>query len=462
MRYPFYVQKRMPILLLALVMVCTFFMIGATTSSSHAIFDDFDDGVIDSEKWQVALVGTGPSVIEQDGSVIMTLPGASEDDPEATFFGVGYISQCALTGDFDIQVDYALLDWPATNGVRLALSLDSDQEVPREYDMTRASFAEEEFVGEPREAYTFVRNSDLEGSELFIVATDDLTKTLRIFRQSQTMWGGYYDGDDFIQIMGGRGIEGDVYFGISAWSHGALFADQEVKMAFDNFEITSGTIVCPEDTPTPTLTSTITETPTATTTGTGTFTPTPTSTATITPTPTNTSTPLPTPLPTKASYLPSVPNYIPPTETPTPTETLAPTHTASPMPTMTPTKTATPQPLPVGTTIKAKTMRIEVQSSYRTLNLGGYAPPQGGVFLVVLAKVTNEGVTEHYVGSYDMVIKDSRDREFRVADLTYQWEAEDIHDRHGVYHDIGPSLSANLVFVWEIAPDSTGLSLVPD
>jgi hypothetical protein len=347
MRYSFNAPKQMPLFLLTLAIVATFFLVGATTSSTYTLFDDFDDGVIDSEKWQVALIGTGPSVIEQDGSVIMTLPEASEDDLDANFFGVGYISQCALTGNFDIQVDYALLDWPATNGVRLALSLDSNQGVPREYDVTRASFAEEEFVGEPREAYTFVRDSDLGGSEPFIVATDDLTKTLRILRQSQTMWAGYYEGDDFIQIVGGRGIEGDVFFGISAWSHESLFADQEVKIAFDNFEIISGTVVCPEATPTPTPTPTTTETPTLTSTSTATATPTPTGTATITPTPTETATPTSTPLPTLASYFPSIPNYMPPTATPTPTETSTPTATETPLPTLTAAPTATKTAVPI-------------------------------------------------------------------------------------------------------------------
>ncbi len=454
-------MNQTPIFLLGcLILLIAWSVSVAEPLSATQVFDDFGDGVTNTEKWISVVVGEHPTIIEQDGRLIISLPANSEEGAGNDLFAAGYISQCKVSGDFDLRVNYFLETWPESNGMRIGLSLDANQAIPRSPNVTRVSFGNNDFNGFPREVYLYGSQGIVSG----IVETNHLSGTLRLARAGTALTAYYLDNATWIGVHTDTITTDNLYFGVGAWSHDHVFADQDVLVAFDNVVVEQGNINCPVATDTPTTTPTHTSTPTSTatdtptSTATATNTPTSTSTTTetptLTPTATSTSTGTPTtmatPQPFSGVFLPSLSHHIPPTASPTPTET--PTATG----------TATPQPLAPGTTLKAAVFRVVVDSSYKTTNLGGYAPPQGGVFLVVLARVTNEGLKEDYLSHFDFYVRDSRGREFTMADLTYQWEAQDIHGRNGVYHDIGPSLSDNMVFVWEIAPDSTGLSLVPD
>lgn len=105
-------------------------------------------------------------------------------------------------------------------------------------------------------------------------------------------------------------------------------------------------------------------------------------------------------------------------------------------------------------------MQVVAEFSEIRNSLGGNPAPQGGKFLIVIAHVTNVGYQADYIGRYDVAAKDSQGREFDMAELDFQWDAQDLYGYDGVYTDIAPSLSQTLVFVWLIAPDSTNLRFV--
>ena len=79
--------------------------------------DDFNDNFLNPGFWRVqdGIVGT---VSETNQRLEMMPTG-----PVGT--GVGIVSQWSLPGDFDVQVDYILLNWPANGSKGLQLRAES-------------------------------------------------------------------------------------------------------------------------------------------------------------------------------------------------------------------------------------------------------------------------------------------------------------------------------------------------
>ena len=301
-------QKHTAVLLLVLVLLLipTFSLAGFAASSSSAPFDDFNDGVTDNTQWLVNLVGNKPSITEEGGQLVVTLPADSKDAADSGFFGAAYISVCPLTGDFDLQVDYTLMDWPAGSGVRVALSLDNDQATPRVYNASRIGFGATDSPGSPREVYS----GNITNTDNAIVETDHLSGTLRLTRSGVVLTNYYREGGNWVHLDSAPTTDANLYFGVSVWSHNYAFAGKAAKVAFDNLVINQGRVICPEEkSPTPTPTTTPVSTPESipATSGNYSFLPlvmvqpsptaTPTSTPTSTPKPTATPTATPTTTP---------------------------------------------------------------------------------------------------------------------------------------------------------------------
>ena len=82
-------------------------------------------------------------------------------------------TQCRLVGDYDVQADYRLLEWPAANGVQAALS---------------------SFAGPSNIGFMALRESQVWGEQygswipqdFTSIATSDSAGTLRLQRQGDT------------------------------------------------------------------------------------------------------------------------------------------------------------------------------------------------------------------------------------------------------------------------------------
>jgi hypothetical protein len=142
-----------------------------------------------------------------------------------------------LRGDFDIQVDYELLTWPIQNGVRISLNTSQG-------NIERASFGSSppDYPGGP-EVYL----TDFAGLVKGITSTSDSSGKLRLERAGDTLTGFYFDNGVW-RTVGSNSVSTyteDTYFYLGSWSHDPVFADQEVKLAFDNLIINEGELVCP-------------------------------------------------------------------------------------------------------------------------------------------------------------------------------------------------------------------------
>ena len=201
---------------------------------SLAIDNDFSDDLIDFKAWSLvfrregeegAMVGT---ILQADQRFVFTLnPSPKEVHADA-------FTACSIAGDFDVQVDYALLDWLPDNKIKLGL------------------MAHDPLFG--KAAGSVQRVSDASrGGEIYlahlldgiggVTPTSDLSGKLRLIRNGSTMTAFVFDGDGFVAIHSGPTTANPVRFSL------ALFTSKPTpggKVAFDNLTVKSGRLTCPQ------------------------------------------------------------------------------------------------------------------------------------------------------------------------------------------------------------------------
>jgi Ca2+-binding RTX toxin-like protein len=192
------------------------------------VFDDFNDDSLDSARWTPFGLGSGPQLAETGHQIQIDLPATSTDDPAQGIFAVGIAGNCAIRGDFDMQVEYALPVWPPGNGVRIALA---------------AAFGNVERQTDPG-AGSGVYLVSAPGIVRGLTPTSDLSGALRLRREGSTLFGYYRSGDQWVLLASWMTTADDASYGLQAWSHDVLFADMDVRVTFDNFRITQGQRIC--------------------------------------------------------------------------------------------------------------------------------------------------------------------------------------------------------------------------
>jgi hypothetical protein len=208
-------------------------------STLHAPFlDTFDAGVQD-RFWTPHQDGTGAQTSAQNGQVVMSI--AADAIQGGTFNRIdgGWLSACQLAGDFDVQADYQLLQWPAANGVQATLDAS---------DLGAGPFRESQTYGESYGSYI-----PPAGAQSTITAAS--AGTLRIQRQGDTASTSYQtSGGSWAPIQSGRVPAVPTFIGLDISSMNNFFSHQTVTIAWDNFRINAGTMSCPnlsweDDTP---------------------------------------------------------------------------------------------------------------------------------------------------------------------------------------------------------------------
>ena len=200
--------------------------------------DSLNGNSINPAVWKTQITGTGPVVAAVNQSIVTTLPSNSQNDPIAQGFGGGSTSVCLLGGDFDMQVNFRLLLWPQSSGVRVGLLI-MDAPSPA---VERVGWGSTEALGTPREVYLTHFADNPQGG----TATSDLSGTLRMVRSGSLLTGYYLHAGVWVQIHTGPTVNtGNIHFGFSAWSHNAIFLGQMIKVGFDHFVVNSGQLLCP-------------------------------------------------------------------------------------------------------------------------------------------------------------------------------------------------------------------------
>ena len=203
-------------------------------AASLGIDDDVNDGLIDFKKQSFvfrrgdvegAMVGT---ILETDQRLVFTLnPSVKEVHADA-------FAACSLAGDFDVQVDYALLDWLPDNKIKLGL-LAHDLL----FNRTAGSVQRVSDGSRGGEIYLAHFLDGIRG----VTPTSDLAGKLRLTRTGSTMTAFVCDGDAFVAIHSGPTTANPVRLSL------ALFTSKPTpggKVAFDNLTVNSGKLACPQ------------------------------------------------------------------------------------------------------------------------------------------------------------------------------------------------------------------------
>jgi len=104
------------------------------------------------------------------------------------------------------------------------------------------------------------------------------------------------------------------------------------------------------------------------------------------------------------------------------------------------------------------TFNVAVTDIKRMKSLG--SQNASGVYAIFFLKVTNTGTKPTYLGSDTVVALDAQGRTFTTSgNSSAQSAAVSLYQGKSYYSDIQPSLSANVVLVYDVAPDATSLHL---
>jgi hypothetical protein len=131
-----------------------------------------------------------------------------------------------------VQVDYQLLEWPAANGVQAEF---------HSFDATNEAFVairESQTWGEQYSSW--IRQASIS------LPSSDLAGTLRLQREGSTAVVSYLSGATWVPIASGPTTTSSAFISIGASSGMNRFSHQEVKIAWDNYRINSGTMSCPD------------------------------------------------------------------------------------------------------------------------------------------------------------------------------------------------------------------------
>ncbi len=230
--------------LYTLGVACFAAVYGCSSSTAAILTDDFNDGTLNSSLWAVSEFG-GPTITEKDGKAHCVMPSSSHGlgynhispfgvvDPP-NIFASYYVTQHSFAGNFDVVIDYSLLKWPQASGTRVSLFMDSGglntgaQRVSLSAADNWTSYA-------GADTYIFGGSLGLSG----IVETLDSGGGLRLTRENDMVSGYYRNSQDGSWVMIGQFQTPslDSHLGFAIFNTDELFSQQDVEVAFDNFNL---------------------------------------------------------------------------------------------------------------------------------------------------------------------------------------------------------------------------------
>jgi hypothetical protein len=199
-------------------------------SPSHGggtITENFENNQYNQNLWWVESMGDGVTSAVANNSLQITLP--------ASVGGTLYMGLMAgaftLSGDFEMVVDFDLLEWPSNNQAQIGLSINQ----ANDFSIFRRSGS----VNEGNEKY-FTMIKDVY-SELPASGTSG---KLRMKRTGSSMEGAYWNGSDWVVVGSGTDPSFGAYFGVHmSLNRDTPFSGPIVKGAFDNISLTYDKII---------------------------------------------------------------------------------------------------------------------------------------------------------------------------------------------------------------------------
>ncbi len=196
------------------------------SSSPSVVFQDSFDSSYNPSFWFSGPDSPGTSTGVQQGRFVITIGTDAAQAPDVGYIAAGIASRCKLAGNYDISVSYRLLEWPSANGVNLNFGTDYRQTIGR--------------LNSPNDVYFGYSPSN--GTQ---VGTTDIVGTLRLVRKGKLVTGYYRTPDGWRWLHATQTSTDPALVQLSISSTDAAFAHQEVQVAFDDFRVARGRVVCP-------------------------------------------------------------------------------------------------------------------------------------------------------------------------------------------------------------------------
>jgi len=199
-----------------------------STTPRAPLEENFDTGIRDASLWH-EIADPGATIGEVGGRLVITIDGSAQPGGPFNQVDAHWGSQCSLPGDYDMQIDYTLLQWPTPGGFYAAL------------DAFFANAGVSRHSAPWGDDYTAWSDGSVAG-----VPTGDLSGSFRLVRAGGWETAFYRSGgSDWIQILSAPAVLGDAVYGMGLSTPASEFHQQTGSVAFDNFRLNSGELVCP-------------------------------------------------------------------------------------------------------------------------------------------------------------------------------------------------------------------------
>jgi len=198
--------------------------LAASPSQGGIITENFNNNQYNTNYWWIYSIGAGTIATVTNNRLEITLPAS----PGGTLYLGNMGSNFKLAGDFDMQVDFSLLTWPAYNASQVGLTISQ----ANDFSIFRRS------RGVNEEGGGDVYFTKIKGI-MTQVSTAGTSGKLRMKRTGDTMQGFYWDGASW-QLVGSST---DPSLGSGTTVHldfdrDISFSGPSVKAAFDNVQLT--------------------------------------------------------------------------------------------------------------------------------------------------------------------------------------------------------------------------------
>jgi len=203
-----------------------------STSPAAGFSESFDNGTLDSSLWHT-IQDPGGSVVESNGQLVASITTAAVPGGQFNQIDEHAGWNCQLNGDYDYQVDYALVQWPQFGGFFANLNaFFGNASVSRSSSQFNPPFNQQYQSFMDGGAGSFSTN-DTSGS-FRLVRTNGIVSA---YVKSPTIpsW----------RLVASGSAAGSTVLGMGLQEPGNQFTGQAASVVFDNFRLNSGAVTCP-------------------------------------------------------------------------------------------------------------------------------------------------------------------------------------------------------------------------
>lgn len=215
--------RKRPVAMAMFLVGCLLFLAPAHAAT---ISEGFNNNTYDQNSWFPQTQGQGPSTTVADNRLEITIPATSSGTPG---FGADIGTIFTLVGDFDVQADFTLFNWPSPTGVQVGIqpTLFSGQFMAGVWLMNDPSYPQ------TQDYEAWLNGYDIK------TPTSDSSGKLRLTRTGHTIAASYWTSGGWQLLASQTDPKFGQNCGIQFYAYAHNFQGKQVQVAFDNLQMTA-------------------------------------------------------------------------------------------------------------------------------------------------------------------------------------------------------------------------------